>query len=111
MLNRIQLASGIVADTIGDDTIVINISTGAYYALTPLGAQVWQEATGAAGDVSPPEDALRTFVDEGLLVTDRDLTVEAKDAESLYTKYSDMEDLLIADPIHEVGADGWPQLL
>jgi hypothetical protein len=56
----------------------------------------------AAGDTRPPST--------DRLPADGDVTPEsaADFVEPRLEKYSDMQDLLLLDPIHEVDADGWP---
>ena len=98
-----------ISDTVGTDTIVINIDSGAYYSLTPLGAQAWTAAVAGqelAGDVLGAAQALCV---EGLLSCEGSCAA-AISSELVFEKYTDMESLLIADPIHEVDEQGWPKL-
>ena len=82
------------------------------------------------GDVSRIESSIARFVaelhDEGLIrvVDDGDHRDPAPDpcsaptpgsattpfVEPTMAKYTDMEDLMLADPIHEVDDEGWPNL-
>lgn len=112
MFSGIEVPDNVVSDTIGADTIVINISSGAYYSLTPAGAEVWSKVIDESiQPVGNLDGALQALANEGLITSSRDGDGEGVDPTSLFDKYSDMADLLIADPIHEVGPDGWPHLL
>ena len=101
-----------IGDTIGDDTILINLKTGAYYSLTPRGGSVWaqvlSETTEFTTDDTP---VLSAMVAEGIFETD-DARVDnaVVDAALAFMKYTEMSELLLADPIHEVDEDGWPKL-
>lgn len=98
-----------ISDTVGTDTIVINIDSGAYYSLTPLGAQAWTAAVAGqelAGETLAAAEALCA---EGLLTCDTSCSPTLS-TDAVFEKYTDMESLLIADPIHEVDEQGWPKL-
>lgn len=102
----------VISDTLDADTIVIDVKTGAYYTLTAPAASLWQQALAGGCEVEPGSGEagiLRALVDEGLLTgpTPDDPAAESSTA---YSRYTDMEELLLADPIHEVEADGWPML-
>jgi hypothetical protein len=99
----------IVSDTIGGDTIVINISTGAYYSLTTLGALAWHAHlnNGISLDLAP---AILCMMEEGLLKVEEIVKITAANPIEVFEKYTDMESLLMADPIHEVDEFGWPRL-
>jgi len=103
-----------VGDSIGDDTIVINIENGTYYSLGKSAGEAWN-ATGKE-DVSLPDDLVEAAValsDEGILEFSGDIsaaTTSTSSSESFFTKYTDMADILQADPIHDVDKDGWPTL-
>jgi hypothetical protein len=109
---QVRISPSVVSDTIGQDTIVINIKSGAYYALTDLGSKTWSAVQN--GEVSAEAiGAVSTFVQEGLLEVEGEFPgsgeITSRHAE-LFEKYTDMESLLLADPIHEVDEQGWPKL-
>ena len=109
----ISPSSNVVSDTLESDTIVIDIRSGAYYTLTPETSPLWTAI--ASNSVyefgqDPESDALvRALLTEGLLATDAtiDYLNVAANADA-FVKYTDMEELLLADPIHEVDESGWP---
>lgn len=101
-----------IGDTIGDDTILINLTSGAYYSLTPMGGAVWAKVLAGEKTFSPDEvSVLAALTAEGVFEGDSvpgaDPTVDASIA---FMKYTEMSELLLADPIHEVDEDGWPKL-
>jgi hypothetical protein len=109
---QVRVSPSAVSDTIGQDTIVINIKSGAYYSLTESGSKTWTDVQN--GEVSSEAlGAVFVFVKEGLLEVDGALP-ESIDSilpiSDLFEKYTDMESLLLADPIHEVDEQGWPKL-
>jgi hypothetical protein len=99
----------IVSDTIGNDTIIININTGAYYSLTDAGCVVWKLIEEKSFEACDPNQ-VRSFIKEGLIEAEGYPAGLAEEANKMFTKYVDMEALLIADPIHEVDEQGWPKL-
>lgn len=112
---RIEISPGshVVSDTLESDTIVIDIRTGAYYTLTPNAGRTWQKIQQDSSHVlgvDPNTDAIiSSLLTEGLLVTKTEVAFDAPPQDVIaFTKYTDMEELLLADPIHEVSEDGWP---
>lgn len=106
---KAQISKSIVSDSIGGDTIVINIETGTYYALTPEGAICWELATASSIEACATEHLL-ALVSEGLLEISTTLPGTPAAPETVFEKYDDMNALLVADPIHEVDEQGWPKL-
>lgn len=103
-------AAHVISDALEGDRIVIDIQTGAYYTLTPAAADLWsQVAEQGAVEADDRLPVLVRLLDEGLLVADEAPSgVEAAPSESAFTRYTDMEELLLVDPIHEVDNEGWP---
>lgn len=111
MIRSVAQAPEIVSDTIANDTIVINIKTGAYYSLTEAGAEAWK----AMLEGKPSEQHLGVYLGlakEGLISCEVDDSegAEVSSPQEVFEKYTDMESLLLADPIHEVDSQGWPKL-
>lgn len=106
-------AKPFVGDTIGEDTIVINIETGSYYSLTPSGGQVWALSGPAPAEVPAElQPSAWSLVSEGIitLAEGSGKISDSGAAEPAFTKYTDMSDILLADPIHDVDDEGWPKL-
>lgn len=129
----------VIDETIDGETVVIHLGTGDYYSLNGTATCAWtgieQHAdteeivdllqSSFVGDRAPMElavlELLRQLLAEGLIVSvdGERLTVgepappagsarrpfEAPTVE----KYTDMQDLIQLDPVHEVGEMGWPQ--
>jgi hypothetical protein len=126
----------VVAETIQGETVVIHLDTGCYYSLRGSAAALWDLL--AAGHAEPELAALLTgrfdadpdtvlaaargFRDR--LLAEQLLAPRAPDeaaapaaagmpsrepfAPPVLEKYDDMQDLLLADPIHDVEETGWP---
>jgi hypothetical protein len=126
----------IVHETIGDETILINLDAGTYHSLTGSGPAVWtllsagwtEEETLTELSARFPEmsgDELAEVVaslTRELIEADilrRDELRDERDVVTLETtggfvapafaSYSDMQYLLLLDPIHDVTPEGWPQ--
>lgn len=129
----------VVHQTIDGEVVIINLATGTYYSLRAVGAEIWQLLErGATLDdvvavlerrydaskeavVSAVDELVTTLADEGLLVPASDAAPPgnapaAADgarrpwAPPTLERYTDMQDLLLVDPIHEVDDIGWPDL-
>jgi hypothetical protein len=98
-----------ISDSVGADTIVINIDTGTYYSLTPAGAEAWAAVVAGLELSEAQLSAAKVLCAEGLLESNQVCVAEI-DSSLVFDKYTDMESLLIADPIHEVDEQGWPKL-
>jgi hypothetical protein len=124
-------------ETIEGEVILIHLDTGTYYSLRGTGAEVWQAlqlgaaqaeivATFAvAYDATPDEIGSSVARLTGQLETEglieqREGAASTSVPRQLSTaggsfippvleKHTDMQDLIVLDPVHEVGAQGWPQ--
>lgn len=108
----LECAPDVIHDALSGDVIVIHLTSGAYYALTTEGSAAWLELVGrdAALDESDARLALlAAFASEGLVTGDLPLGVEPNFPRA-FTKYLDLEDVLLADPIHDVDESGWPSV-
>jgi len=127
-----------VHETMEDEVVMVNLDSGIYYSLDSSSIWVWRailaeysltemvEFGKSKFDVSEEElqMALNTFLDkmkeEGIVVTAISPSKEAKISLSgddtpkspfsppRLELYSDMQDLLLLDPIHDVDESGWP---
>ena len=126
----------VVLETFVDETVAVHLGTGRYFSIdligteiinllqtgSPLGAIVEHVSARYGADPKLVEGAVNQFVvqllDESLVRPAPDAsssTPIADDAraEMAFTPptlsvYSDMEDLLLLDPIHDVDETGWP---
>jgi len=138
MINKVRINHGpVVCEQHADEVIAINLETGAYYSLKEAACRLWTlvEADAHVGDIiesftavhTGPADKIAAAVHEflrqleadQLIVPDSSVgkPVATAVAESAATpvpqfelqKYSDMEELLRLDPVHDVGGGGWPE--
>jgi hypothetical protein len=125
----------VVAETIERETIILNLQSGCYYSLLGSGFEILA-LIDAIGDVDQvvaslqarhgvPADELRghvstlvaSLVSEGLIVSGPNMSFEPGETldapggafePPVLSKFDDLKDLLLADPIHDVGEGGWP---
>ena len=122
-----------------DEVIVINVVTGSYFSGSGTAADLWTlisagasldetistlaaeyraDASGIRGDV---EACIETLIERRVLSPADDsaaagttpLPDQQRSAWSapVFDEYTDMWDLLQADPIHDVSETGWPYVL
>ena len=115
---------------IDGEVIVIHFETGSYFSLNGSAAELWQmlakpqtvgtlsaRFSGANGQATT---AVQRFIDELMTekLVERIVTTPTRNgaqpaipfAAPLLEKYSDMQHLLLADPLHDVEEAGWPNL-
>jgi hypothetical protein len=130
----------VINETIDGEAIMINLATGSYYSLDRVGGDVWAllEASLPVDDIvvelgrryDAAEDDIRSGVDDLLQrLSDEELVVACGDGDPVRTrpsepapaerlpfhppkleKFTDMQDLILLDPVHEVDSRGWPHL-
>ena|ERR1035437_2665002 len=128
----------VVHETIDGETVIVNLENGVYYSLRNSGVDMWNlleaganldelsEAMVGRFDGSP--DVIRRAITELLVALQQEGLVKvsstkldddqtdliqpqsekAKFEAPVLEKYSDMQELLLLDPIHEVDEEGWP---
>jgi hypothetical protein len=130
-------SAGITSETFDDEVVIVNFDTGKYHSLQGSGRLIWQWLQTAAtvdeilersrgcfsGDGQDIERDIRAFVatlqNEGLIIpvpadsTPHGAVHEAVASSVPFTTpllntFSDMQELLLLDPIHEVDEAGWP---
>ena len=129
-----------VAHEIFDGEILaVNVNTGTYYSLTGVSAKIWEcilsgatteSITQALSDIYVGERieieaAVASFIEqlsrESLIIEDQTsngataIQLRGGGEVAQFTApsmeiFSDMQDLLLLDPIHEVDDTGWPML-
>jgi hypothetical protein len=128
----------VVSEAVDDETIVVNLDTGTYYSIKGDGMLLWNafidgaslaeiagavaEQTGASSELV--EKSVAAFSTklraEGLIVpsdsgagpsSPLDLSDGGSGLlEPSLESYSDMQDLILLDPVHEVDEQGWPHV-
>jgi hypothetical protein len=130
-------APHVIHEIIDGEAVIINLKTGIYYSIDAIGAEIWSlVAAGAAtaevtagiasrftGNSDEIERGvlglIRKLAEEELILVDEESRISASVAlpdraplaafnEPKLQKYTDMEDLLVLDPIHDVDETGWP---
>jgi len=131
-------AANIMHEVIEGEVVIVNLENGSYYSLDGAGATIWERLSeGAtldalADELSAQYGEPRETVAKDVAAFVRQLGVEklvvagaanghgsgaAPDASPapaggwiapVVHKYTDMEELLLVDPIHEVEDSGWP---
>ncbi|MBI5948603.1 MAG: PqqD family protein [Chloroflexi bacterium] len=130
-------APHVIGESVDGEALIVNLETGAYYSATGVGDAIWTllaEGAGVAAIVNaitaryPAAAAgesvhafLAELVEEGLAVGDSGaepstaapagVSLPAAFTAPVLQKYTDMQDLLLLDPIHEVDDTGWPSAL
>lgn len=122
----------VVSDLIDGEMMLLNIVEGNYYSLQGVGVALWdaikegtseEELFESLKTAFPSLEAPHLKLDlENFLTALRNenLLIECPDCEPrkpalqdqyqapILEKYTDLQDLLLIDPIHEVGDSGWP---
>lgn len=120
---------GVIHETIDEEVVIINLDKGHYYSLDGCGAWIWkalvtglppttiaeafdgeQETIGVAVSELVAElesESLIVAADAGAAIGEMEAPTAPFEAVKLQ-RYSDMEELLLLDPIHEVDEQGWP---
>jgi hypothetical protein len=129
-------APGVVHETVDGEVVIVNLDTGLYFSTDNVGADIWSMIdngksvesisswadtafVGQGEEINSDVDAFLAELCEKNLVVALDGATESAvgddtaTASSAYRKpelhiYSDMEELLLLDPVHDVGDEGWP---
>jgi hypothetical protein len=129
----------VISETVGGETIIVNLASGHYFNLQGTAVDIWEGITqgetsnaivarlasryaGADGEI---EEAVATLLADlaaaELVVPEDDnggggAAVEViQDGSELppftpptFATHTDMQDIILLDPVHEVDARGWP---
>lgn len=128
----------VISEVIDGETIVLDFESGHYYSLNPSASEIWrricagQPASAATEGVArsyglDPTTLRRTvalfvrrLLDEKLIRPAAPDSAPAAEMETnarpaapycdpVFEKFTDMEEMLLLDPIHEVADAGWPR--
>jgi Coenzyme PQQ synthesis protein D (PqqD) len=133
-------APNVIAETIDGEAILVDLRTGNYYSIQGSGSQIWEALAQGASVGRVAEELSAAFsVDreaaehavsslsqelerEGLIVSLEDdagpeptQPLPLRSNGQAFTapvveKYTDMQDLVLLDPVHEVDERGWPHV-
>jgi hypothetical protein len=118
-------------ECIDGEVVIINMQSGSYYSLLDFGAAVWQAIVAGTAQEAllarvaasyPQEEHAREETAAFLTALERDGLVDLSAAPESMSEaplpatyatprletFTDLQDLLMLDPIHEVDAAGWP---
>lgn len=127
----------ISARTFDDEIVAANFSTGIYYSFQGAAAEIWYglmagapvdrlaHMVGQHSQHTPQEFSRATL--ELVAALEREQLIKPTSTPiddswqpkppqkpfglPVYERFSDMEELLLLDPIHDVGKTGWPDAL
>lgn len=119
----------VIAEQFDGETVVVNLISGAYFSLRGTAALVWSWLSAGADPseiarrLDPAEDrganvtafvtsllaeALLDPSDEPAVPLPDEATGPATYVPPSFDKFTDMAELLLLDPIHDVAPMGWP---
>ena len=134
---QFKINSKIAHDTIDGEAVIVNFDSGIYYSFDKVGVFIWELLEKGTlkeeipkilrqhydGDNTEIESSANDFVaeleKEGLILSDEsgkviqtfkeDTTAEKiKFEKPVLQRYTDMQELLLLDPIDDVDERGWP---
>lgn len=118
-----------------DEVVIVNLENGNYYSYSGSGIDIWRPIKDGIG-ISLLKEAfekkykfnakqagvfdglIKELLQEGLIIENSENTSAAIDESNFrhdefriptLNKFTDMQDLLLLDPIHDVDATGWPK--
>ena len=128
--------NNIISDVFGEEVVLVNLQSGVYYSLKYSAAQIWIRLINQYSPTEVFADLIQIYqVDENDLISDINLFItqlledkiikiasetEKKSIEFnskgilvTYTSpvveaFSDMQEILLLDPVHDVDKAGWP---
>lgn len=129
-------SSKAISETLDGETIIINLENGNYYSMNETGSVLWNLVNSHASHssilkhflnvyaapstvVEKAINDLLTILKQDGLVLDDPIGVDVASSPSSPKKpfitptierYEDMQEMLLADPIHDVDEIGWPTL-
>jgi hypothetical protein len=129
----------VISETVGGETIIVNLATGHYFNLQGTAVDVWEgleegehtevivarlaaRYAAAEGEIEEAVNALMAELADADLVspTEENGAVPAAAVPApngserqpftppSVTTFTDMQDIILLDPVHEVDARGWP---
>ena len=128
-------APDVVFENFGDEMILLNLQSGRYFSLSPTGTYYWEcisqgvpdaEAVARMAAAYPDasvaldlEALLGDFIAESLVrrsqnaraISDVTITAQlpAEYVRPEMARYTDLQEMLLLDPVHDVGEAGWPE--
>jgi predicted transcriptional regulator len=110
------------------EVVIVNLETGNYYSVTNSGIQIWQQLDAGISfeeiiqhfpgvEQQQVGAFLAELEREELIVSDQNRETRSSSSTPAgfskglprLEKFTDMRDLLLVDPIHELDESGWPK--
>jgi hypothetical protein len=130
----------VISETVGGETIIVNLASGHYFSLQGTAVEVWQGLEGGEsaetivlglehqyeaenGEIEAAvKKLLEDFAAAELIVADasrngagaggahpsRDAGERVPFVAPGFAAFTDMQDIILLDPVHEVDTQGWP---
>jgi hypothetical protein len=126
-----------MSETLEDETIIINLENGSYYNMNKTGTIIWDKIQSNYSNLQIIEYFINNFNETYEIIEDSviklieflkndNLILEVEYNEPvkpeygkftkenfvipLIERYDDMQEMLLADPIHDVQEEGWPMI-
>jgi hypothetical protein len=133
-ISYVTNTSKVLSETLDGETIIIDLESGNYYSMNRAGSALWAmleskqsynkifehltaRAKGDLGEFRTSlENAVALLKKDGLIVEaelsevpgDAVIAVNETFEPVALVRYDDMQEMLLADPIHDVDKTGWP---
>ncbi len=131
-------APHVIAETMAGEATIVQLTTGCYFSLAGTGAEIWDGLVAGhtleevverlAAEYDAPREEIAAAAGRLLgELTAEDLLVAGENGahpsgpvqpptagerrpfvEPSLAKFTDMQDIVLLDPVHEVDARGWP---
>jgi hypothetical protein len=136
-MQRYETNPNVIHETIDGETIIIDLATGTYHSLLGAGPAIWDEITAGSTTATVVERAVQQFdaepaavkhaveafvqqLEEAQLIAPTEAAAAEVDRRSApaasklpfvapkLETYTDMQDIILLDPVHKVDSRGWP---
>lgn len=129
----------VISETVGGETIIVNLASGHYFSLQATAVEVWNglERGDAADSIvleleqryeakdgeieAAVKELIEDFAGAELIVEDpsgngaasgglppQDVGERRPFVTPSFAMFTDMQDIILLDPVHEVDTQGWP---
>lgn len=128
-------APDVVFENFGDEAVILNLQTGSYYSLDGIGMFYWEHLSQGVPPSQIGDHICGSYADQASIAGDLDQLLARLHAEGLIrsskiaravadvtsksklpadyarpqlSKFDDVADMLLLDPVHDVSEVGWP---
>jgi hypothetical protein len=113
----------VIGEVIDGEAVLINLATGCYYSVRGAGAQLLQQLldgvsleavrSAHAATIAEVDRFIDELVSEAILQPTPASSASGAttvEGDLVLERFTDMQELLLLDPIHDVSSAGWPNL-